>query len=282
MPPSLRAALFNASLKLSKQHIQTPRLDAEILLANSIKKQKEFLYAHPEYALTKTQSASFQKLIARRASCEPVAYIINKKEFYGYDFYVDKRVLIPRPETEALVEGVLALISKFPRNQKIAIADIGTGSGCIIICLALKFLKNRVPKSVSFFAVDASKNALAVARRNARAYGFDISKPPSDLVKMKKGEEKKISITFSHGNLLEPILNNKSFITADQHIIVANLPYITPKNFKTLAPEITRFEPRKALLTPTDDPDYWYKKIKEQIKPLQTKPKWHTFFEKAV
>ncbi len=260
----LRATLLDAFFKLSTHSIPTPQLDAEILLAHILKKPKEFLYTHPEYNLAPSECTDFQKLIARRISREPVAYIINKKEFYDYEFYVDSRVLIPRPETEELVEQSLNLIAKLQQNQKIAIADIGTGSGCIIICLALELLKNRAQKSISFFAVDSSKNALEVALCNAKKHNIHKH------------------INFSYGNLLEPILANKSFINADQHIIIANLPYVTTKIFETLEPEITKFEPREALLTPTDDPDYWYKKIKEQIKPLQTKIKWRTFFEKAI
>lgn len=265
MSSFLQQTLSTASSKLTERGFETALLDAEILLAHIIKKPKEFLYTDPEYPLTKRECAAFQKLIARRLSHEPIAYIINKKEFYGYSLFVDARVLIPRPETETVVEQSLSVLAQLSPNKKIAIADIGTGSGCIIISIARELFKKALPQSFALFAVDSSKNALAVAKRNARSH--QVFK----------------HISFLRGNLLEPLAQNPLFIAADHCIVIANLPYITPKIFKTLVPEITRFEPRDALITPTNDPDYWYKKIEAQIERLKTKTKtkWHIIFERA-
>ena len=126
-------------------------LDAEILLSYAIKKNKTFLYTHPEYKLNNNQINKFKKYIIKRSGGEPIAYIIKNKKFYNLDFFVNKNVLIPRPETEMLVEETLKLVRDDKKIQ--SIIDIGTGSGCIIISL-VKNIKN---KNINFYATDISK-----------------------------------------------------------------------------------------------------------------------------
>ena len=127
---TIQQSLAWATIKLQRKNIPSATLDADILLSHTLNKDKAFIYAHPNHSLTQNQVTKFKKLINHRAKGEPVAYLIGHKEFYKLNFMVNKNVLIPRPETELLVDEVL-------KNKKIkTIADIGTGSGCIAIALA--------------------------------------------------------------------------------------------------------------------------------------------------
>jgi len=171
--------------------LATPELDSEVLLAHVLKKPRAYLLSHPEKMLDDDESRAFGELVARRARHEPIAYITRHKEFYGRDFYVDKRVHIPRPATEDVIGAVAR---ELPRDFGGAIADIGTGSGCIAVTLALEFPKTRV------FGTDISTDALAVAQQNAHALGASER------------------ITFLNGSLGEPL-------TTPVDVLVANLPY---------------------------------------------------------
>ncbi len=240
----IKQALLGAIKILQKNKISSPALDAEILLSFSIKKPKEFLYAHSEKNLTTTQSRLFKKLIARRAKHEPVAYIIGHKYFYGLDFFVDKNVLIPRPETELLVEETLK--SKL-LDLKSAIVDIGTGSGAIAVTLARHLPNTKI------FATEISPGAIKVARKNARHH--------------------KVAITFLRGDLLEPFLNLKSKISnLKSLIIVANLPYGWKawKNTSSAETRGLKFEPQIALFTGKNGLKL-YEKLLKQIKLLVTR-----------
>ena len=237
----IKQALLWAIKILQKNKISSPALDAEILLSFSIKKPKEFLYAHSEKNLTTTQSRLFKKLIARRAKHEPVAYIIGHKYFYGLDFFVNKNVLIPRPETELLIEETLK--SKI-LNLKSAIIDVGTGSGAIAVTLARHLPNTKI------FATEISPGAIKVARKNARHH--------------------KVAITFLRGDLLEPFLNLKSKISnLKSLIIVANLPYGWKawKNTSSAETRGLKFEPRIALFTGKNGLEL-YEKLLQQIKLL--------------
>jgi len=156
-------------------------------------------------------------LLARRVSREPLPYILGTREFFGLYFAVDPRVLIPRPETELLVERALGLASRVSSSSgALCIADIGTGSGCIAIALAV-----HLPHAC-LYATDVSADALAVAQRNAATHGVASR------------------IRFLWGDLLSPL-------PQPVHLIVANLPYIAAQEWETLPPEVGRFEPRGAL-----------------------------------
>jgi release factor glutamine methyltransferase len=194
--------------------ITSAALDAEVLLSFVLKKPREYLLAHPEIFLTQEQKKELNKLIARRAKSEPVAYITNNKEFYGLDFYVDQNVLIPRPETELLVDEV---ISRTTIGNKTTIADIGTGSGCIAVAMA----KN-LP-DVKIIATDISESALNIAKKNAKIHGVDKQ------------------IRFFQRNLLENISDQFDFI-------IANLPYLPASEMKK---EIA-YEPKLALFADND------------------------------
>ena len=178
--------------------------DAEILFAHALKKPREFVIAHPEYRPTVWQHLKLKYYLQQRKKGMPIAYITGHKEFFGLDFIVNKHVLIPRPETEVLVEAVLHRLSEQrPANpeksgraelgagseQKILLIDVGTGSGCIPIA-TMKTLKQENAaaeqyKKITVCATDISQDALIIAKKNAKKHDVDI--------------------TFLHGDLLEPI-----------------------------------------------------------------------------
>jgi release factor glutamine methyltransferase len=195
MPKSDIGHALRTATDALKRRSTTPALDAEVLLAYVLKKDKTFLLSHSEAKLTAVQQKKFQTLINRRAELEPIAYLTGHKGFYGLDFFVDKRVLVPRPETELLIDAITTLVGK----NTISIADIGTGSGCIAITL-----KKLLPQT-AVYATDISTMALKVAKKNAR--------------------RNHVTVKFLHGGLLAPLSKTKL------DIVVANLPYGTPKMF---------------------------------------------------
>ncbi|MDR3558826.1 MAG: peptide chain release factor N(5)-glutamine methyltransferase [Candidatus Pacebacteria bacterium] len=219
-----------------------PPFEIELILAHILKKSREYVLAHPERTLNKTQNSKFNQLVKRRENHEPMAYILGQKEFYGLDFKVTQDTLIPRPETELLVEEIIKLE---PKNK--TVIDIGTGSGNIIISLA-KNIKNKN----NFFAADISEKALRIARRNAKNHGVD----------------KKIK--FIKSDLLNYFFKNKKSlkIVNCKLIIASNLPYLSQKIYATTAPNVKNFEPKSALFSNKDGLAH-YEKLFQQIKKLQ-------------
>lgn len=240
---TLNQALNWANEKLKKNKIASPALDAEIILTFAVKKPKEFLFAHSEKHLNTNQWNQFKKLIARRTKREPVAYIIGQKSFYGLDFFVNKNVLIPRPETEILVEETINQLNSRLSFLNSLIVDVGTGSGAIAVALA------RHLPSAKIFATEISPAALAVARKNAHRY--------------------KTNITFLRGNLLEPFLKKHKISNFKSLTIAANLPYLATSQWQHTAPEIKKYEPRLALDGGKDGLKY-YKQLLQQIKKIVT------------
>ncbi len=197
----------------------------EELLLSVLKKNKVFLYTYPETQLTETQTRKFQKKLDRLLNNEPIAYILKFQPFLNLKLKVNKEVLIPRPETEQLVKRILEDISKKPSQRNSTIADIGTGSGAIILGLAFALKQD----SFRFIATDIKKSILKVAKDNAKQ------------LKLKS------KIDFRKGHLLTPLKKKKV------NILVANLPYLSPEQIasspdRTLLPH----EPQKAL---TDNQD---------------------------
>ena len=215
------------------------RLDLDLIVAHVLKKNREFVLTHPETRLPKNQELKTKNLLARRMKHEPLAHILGRKEFYGLDFKVTPDTLIPRPETELLVE--FAIQETNIKKQTTNIIDIGTGSGNIIISLA----KNLSGRN-NFIAIDISKKALRVARQNAKANQV------SERIK------------FIHGDLLDKIKN------IDNSIIVANLPYLSQTIYSATLPTVKKYEPRSALYSPKDGLDH-YEKLLKQINGLKTK-----------
>ncbi|MDP2736815.1 MAG: peptide chain release factor N(5)-glutamine methyltransferase, partial [bacterium] len=244
---TLGQILIDGAGKLNQRQITNPHLEAEILLSKILKKPREFILAHGENKLTAEQIKNFQSLVFRRLKGEPIAYLTGHKEFYGLNFKVNKNVLIPRPETELMVEEALKLVARSSSasarqrrdGQPVTLADIGTGSGCIIIALAKQNINGKL------LATDISAKALAVARQNAKNNHVD----------------KKIK--FLKGGLLEPIVKNKLIINRQPLIILANLPYLTPTQIKN-SPTI-KYEPKLALAAGSDGLKY-YRRLFKQIK----------------
>jgi len=220
------AQIISQYSKLLKS--SSPILDIELLLSQTLNKPKEYLYTYPEKKLTVLQLAKFKKLFPRRQSGEPMAYILGHKEFFGLDFKVNKNVLIPRPETEQLVEETLQFVKK---HKILSVVEIGAGSGAVIISLAKNIchpeLSRRVDKCshLQFIATDISTKALAVAKQNAKLH--------------------KVKIQFLQGNLLKPLskITNSDFILRTS-IIVANLPYLETKQLNNKQLD---YEPKSAL-----------------------------------
>ena len=231
-----------------------PRFEAEILLAGVLKKPLEFLLSHGEKKLSRLQAAKYKLCQKRRLKGEPIAYLIGHKEFYGLDFMVNRNVLIPRPETELIIEETLKLIHGADRSkaQPITIIDVGTGSGCIIITLAEKLSSESRIMNYNFVATDISPQALSVAKKNASAHHVN----------------KKIK--FIKGDLLAPLIQDSSFIIPNsQLVILANLPYGWPawKNNSSLDTIGLKFEPQIALFAKKDGLEL-YEKLFQQIKLL--------------
>ncbi|MBW2631132.1 MAG: peptide chain release factor N(5)-glutamine methyltransferase [Deltaproteobacteria bacterium] len=212
----IQQLLQQARSDLDVRGLPTPGLDAELLLAFSIDRERHFLYAHPAKELSSVELKRFRSLVARRMKWEPVAYITGRKEFWSRGFEVTPDVLIPRPDTEILVEEVLKL-SVREGEKDIRILEIGTGSGAISIALASEL------KNAFITATDFSPKALAIAMRNA----------------VNNNMEEKIS--FLCGDIFEPV--EEKF-----DIIVSNPPYISEDEFRLLAPEVREYEPRQALV----------------------------------
>ena len=215
---TLREALTVAASKFGNDpHLRdTASRDAELLLLHTLQISRITLIAHPDTALTPTQRTAYENAIARRLRYEPIQYITGQQEFYGIGFHVSPAVLIPRPETEHLVEAVLNLL---PSNQPVKIADIGTGSGAIAIALAI-----HLPKA-AITAPDISTEAIAVARRNA-----DTHKVAN-------------RIRFLQSDLLNALDHEAATFDA----IVSNPPYVAESDRDTLHPQVRDHEPDTAL-----------------------------------
>ncbi len=215
----LASALRWASSLLAV-HIDRPQTEAELLLVHLLNQPRTYLWAHPEATLTPQQAADYAACVQRRAAGEPLPYITGQIEFFGLTFTVTPDVLIPRPETEMLIEAALDWLEAHP--DAVAV-DVGTGSGCIAVTLAV-----HVP-SLRLYATDISPAALQVARANARLHSVAER------------------ITFLAGDLLTPLLEPVD-------LIVSNPPYVADDEWDAL-PLSVRQEPRTALLSGVDGLD---------------------------
>ena len=231
--------LNQATLVLKSAKIDQPRNEALLLLAFALGNTKENICAWSDKKITAARKRRFWNLIKRRTKHEPVAYLLGHKEFYGLDFLVNKHTLIPRPETELLIEEVLKLLLT-PYSLLPFIIDIGTGSGAIAITLA-----KRLPRA-KIFATDISDKALHIAKKNAKKH--------------------KVKIIFKKGNLLSPLTYNLKPIIYNL-IITANLPYLPTKIWRRSMPDVKKYEPRSTLDGGTDGLKY-YKNLFKQIKKL--------------
>ena len=205
-------AIKAGSKLLKEKNISTYILDSELLLSKSLNKSREEILINLEQNINKKALKDFNKYLLRRSKKEPIAYLLGEKEFWSKKFFVNKDTLIPRPETELLVNKLVTIFKK----KEITILDIGTGTGCIIVSL-LSELKNS-----NGMAVDISRDAILVAKKNACKFKL------SDRIK------------FLHKPFEE--LYGKKF-----DLIVSNPPYIKRKDIKNLSDDIKKFEPKMAL-----------------------------------
>ncbi|MFO1422475.1 MAG: peptide chain release factor N(5)-glutamine methyltransferase [Candidatus Competibacteraceae bacterium] len=213
---TLRELLAHAARRLTEIS-ESPRLDAEILLAAALERPRSYLHAWPERLPEPEQSARFMAWVERRRAGEPVAYILGRREFWSLDLEVTPDTLIPRPETELLVELTLA---RLPKDRPVTVADLGTGSGAIALALAVERPLARI------VATDRSPAALVVARRNARRLGIG-------------------NVEFREGDWCAP-LDNERF-----DLIAANPPYVAAADPRWRQGEL-RFEPPAALVAGDD------------------------------
>lgn len=197
---------------------QNPRLDAQVLLSYVLGVNSAYLFTHGDEAVNPEAAEIFQRLVARRARHEPVAYLTQTKAFFGRDFFVNQHVLIPRPDTEVLVEAALSVI-----DFRSTIVDIGTGSGAIAISLELETHRPT-------FAIEIDHDTKTVAEHNARNLGSNV--------------------IFLEGSLFEPFAALEP--TADHLVITANLPYLTPWQWNDLDADVKDYEPRLALVGGAD------------------------------
>lgn len=195
-------------------HPERARRDAETLLLHLIQRDRTFMIANPLANLSAEGAVRYYALVERRLAGEPIQYITGETEFYGLPFRVNRNVLIPRPETEHLVEKVLVLAADF---EKPRIVEVGTGSGAIAVALAHKLPGSRIS------AIDISAPALAIARGNAERNGV------ADRIR------------FLRGNLLEPVAGEQF------EIVVSNPPYVAESDRASLAVEVRDYEPELAL-----------------------------------
>jgi len=242
---SIKQTLSENKQKLRKNDLQTAQLDAEVLLSFVLKKPKEFLYTYPEKELTDQQIKTLDRLINKRAQHTPLAYLTGHKEFFGLDFLINENVLVPRPETELLVEQAQQYIKeKKNRKTPLSVAEIGTGSGCIAVSLA------KTLPQVQITATDISAKALEIAKLNAKKH------QTTDKIK------------FFQGNLLKPIFEQKF------KVIIANLPYLDENHknlLKSSDEKALKFEPPQALYAGSDGLDA-YRDFFQQVKTLPYKP----------
>jgi release factor glutamine methyltransferase len=212
---------------LERKQVESARLEAELLVAHALGLDRLRLFLQLDRPVTGTEVDRARDLLVRRGRREPTAYIVGSREFYGRPFKVGPGVLIPRPETEHLVDRAREIA---PRR----IADLGTGSGCIAVTLALEI------EGAEVTAIERSAEALAFARENADALGAKVG--------------------FVEGDLLEVLGRG-----ADRFdLLVCNPPYVDPRERPTLAPEVAEHEPAAALFAPDGDTDFWARTLVER------------------
>ena len=217
-----------AENRLKTANIDTPRLDAELLLAHTLHISRSCLYSRLQETVADSQKKAFQQSVVRRTQREPVAYITGRQEFWSLEFQVNPDVLIPRPDTEIVVETALRLLAS-SRLTAPRILDIGTGSGCLAVALATELPHAQI------WAVDRTQAILSIAQKNAQTH--------------RVGHR----IAFACGDLLAPVPSGAPFFD----LLVTNPPYIASQELNTLQPEVRLWEPRAALDGGADGLDFY-------------------------
>jgi release factor glutamine methyltransferase len=231
---------------LDKKGVESARINSELLLAHILKCNRMELYLKYDQPLKEEEVNEYRQLIKRRGNREPLQYIIGNLDFYGLEFIVNKDVLIPRPETELLVETI---INKFKNENSMSILDVGTGSGNIAISLAKNLPKAKI------IGIDKSKKAIEIAEKNSFHIGSDGN------------------LKFESVDFFDFSKNNKHKFD----LIVSNPPYISLKDYESLEAELKNYEPKEAL-TDFEDGYHFYKIICKNASNLLV-PNGKIFFE---
>lgn len=218
----VREALKEAIARFAAADVPSSGLAAELLLMRAVQRDRTWIYGHPEAALEIAQEHQFLNFVEQRASGTPTQYLTRHQEFWGLDFEVAPGVLIPRPETEHLIEVVLERLDPALRTGQVLLADVGTGSGCIAVTLAKEFTRAKI------VATDISSEALCIAQRNAVAH----------------------QVTDRIEFLLTDLLENAG--SGDFHAVVSNPPYVPLPESSDLPREVRDHEPESALFGGVD------------------------------
>ncbi|HTU40467.1 MAG TPA: peptide chain release factor N(5)-glutamine methyltransferase [Candidatus Aquilonibacter sp.] len=221
----LKQALTSAASRLAEKQVPSPRMNAELLLMFVLSRERAYLYAHPERELTPEECGRYEATLAERERGVPAQYITGHQEFWGMDLIVTPAVLIPRPETEHVIESVLDLVDVEraggqecpPHTVQLRIADVGTGSGCIALALAKELPQAKI------YATDISAAALEIARANAARYQLESR------------------VQFQNTDLL------LGFEAASLDFVVSNPPYVGESEQDQVQLEVRKFEPRNAV-----------------------------------
>jgi release factor glutamine methyltransferase len=214
---TIREALRSAAERLELHHVSNSRLTSELLIAHTLSVSREYLYSHDDRILTQDELQKTEDLLYDRIGGVPLQYLVGRQEFWGRYFTVNSSVLIPRPETEYIVEVVLE--KRQPQKSQ-ALLDVGTGSGCIAVTLSLEM------SDATVFATDISEEALRVARQNATALGANVN--------------------FACMDVLDAVSGHFDFI-------VSNPPYVRRDDITRLQREVREHEPHVALFSPEDE-----------------------------
>jgi release factor glutamine methyltransferase len=214
---TIREALRSAAERLELHHVSNSRLTSELLLAHTLTVSREYLYSHDDRILTQDELQNIEDLLYDRIGGVPLQYLVGRQEFWGRYFTVNSSVLIPRPETEYIVEVVL---EKRQPRKSLALLDVGTGSGCIAVTLCLEM------SDATVFATDISEEALRVAWQNATALGANVN--------------------FACMDVLDAVSGHFDFI-------VSNPPYVRRDDITRLQREVREHEPHVALFSPEDE-----------------------------
>ena len=234
---TIQNALADATAALAGSHVKQARLEASSLLSHVMNRDRTSILAHPKHVLDPDLLAMFQSLVVRRAAGEPLQYLTGHQEFFKLDFEVTPDVLIPRPESEAIVEVALELL---PKDRRSRFADVGTGSGC----LAISILHELTP--ARGIAIDVSPAVLNVARRNAQRHGV-IDR-----------------LQLIESDLFSAVATDEQF-----DLIVSNPPYVPDDDIDSLQREV-RYEPRSALAGGSDGLDVIRRLLREALARIHT------------
>ena len=241
---TVQEALQSAADYLAKRRLRSPRQDADLLVASVLKRDRTFLYTHPEHQLSTAQKHLFQQWLIKRGEHFPLQYLRGKQEFYGREFSVRPGVFIPRPETELVLEAALGLLRESPEEHLRAI-DVGTGSGCIGITLACE------EPRVVVTATDVSPIALQVAHQNAKKHRcLD-------------------RLEFREGQTLNPVKDRPGYY----HLVVSNPPYVSHQEKNRVDASVDKHEPREAVYAAESGQEIYKQLFSEAQKVLQAQGK---------